>query len=108
MKRVRRISLSVEHREVSVSITQTVVTSGESRPTPTPGETAQPANCPDCGAPWITVAAHTGENATANVASIHRALQQCGAHMHVSATGKLRICSKSFEEIRFQEIKESL
>jgi hypothetical protein len=108
MNRVRRISLSVEHREVSVSIAQTVVTFGESRTTPTPGDAAQPENCPDCGSPWITVTAHTGENAVANVASIQRALQQCGAHMCVSATGEFRICSKSFEEIRFQKIKESL
>ena len=100
MKRVRRISLSVEHREVSVSISQIVVTSSESCPTQTPGDAAQPETCPDCGASWITVVAQAGENAGPNATNIHRALKQYGAHVHVSATGELRICRKSFEEIK--------
>ena len=108
MKRIRRISLRVERREVSLSITQTGTTSGESCSLQMPTDPAQPENCPVCGAPWVTVAAQAGESVGANTASIHRALQQSGAHVYVSATGELRICSKSFEEFRFQEIKESL
>jgi len=116
MKRIRRISLSIEHREISVSISQTEMTSGESRSPQMPGDAAQPENCPDCGAPWITVttvAAHAAESGGANTPSIYRALQQCGAHTQISATGELRICSKSLEEIGFEEsgfqkIKESL
>lgn len=100
MKSFRRICLSIEHREISVSIAQTVVTSGESRPTPVPGDAAWQETCPDCGATWITVDLHAAENAAANAISIHRALQQCGAHAQVSATGELRICRKSFEEIK--------
>jgi hypothetical protein len=113
MKRIRRISLRVERREVSLSITQTGTAPGESCSPQMPTDSAQPENCPDCGAPWITVAAHAGDSVGANTASIHRALQQCGAHANICATGELRICSKSleeigFEEIRFQKTKESL
>jgi hypothetical protein len=113
MKRIRRISLRVERREVSLSITQTGTTSGESCSLQMPTDPAQPENCPDCGASWVTVAACAGESVGANTTSIHRALQQCGAHAHISASGELRICSKSLEEIGFEEIhaqkiKESL
>jgi hypothetical protein len=106
MKRVRRISLSVEHREVSVTVAQSAET-GEPRPLAMPGDAAQAEPCPECGAPWITVAAQAGESGAAGVAGIYRTLQPSGVHMQISPAGELRICSKSLEAIGLQHAKEN-
>jgi hypothetical protein len=107
MKRVRRISVSVEHREVLVSIAQTVEASGEPRPPLVPEDFAEAEACPACGEPWITVAAQAGTGGAAGAIEISRTFQPSGVHMQVSPTGELRMCSKLWEKIRNQQAKES-
>jgi hypothetical protein len=113
MKRTRRVSIEIEQRKLTFSFTRTTA------PDPGPGivtegsgteleSASHPPVCPNCGAPWITVTAHAADVGIAGANAIYRALQQHGLHLHVSPAGKLRICSKSFEETRFEEIKESL
>lgn len=113
MKRTRSVSIEIEHRKLTFSLTRTVPPETASGPGTEGGGAAlgpisDPPVCPDCGAPWITITAQAGEVGASGTNPIYRALQQRGLHLHVSPAGQLRICNRSFEEIRFQEIKESL
>jgi hypothetical protein len=59
-----------------------------------------PDVCPLCGADWVFAMVEVGERSSASVLSLQNALRQFGMHLHVSANGEFRICSKSFEEIK--------
>ncbi len=48
----------------------------------------------------ITVAARADGDVPASVDRIRHALQQSGLHMQVSPAGQLRICQRSFEELK--------
>lgn len=113
MKRTRRVSIEIEQRKLTFSFTRTAASDpGSGTVTEGSGATLESAShppvCPNCGASWITMTAHAADVAIAGANTIYRALQQRGLHLDVSPAGKLRICSKSFEENRFEEIKESL
>ena len=56
MKRIRRISLSIEHREISASITQTIMPTGPATGDsglPEAPKDSPPANCPECGSRFM-------------------------------------------------------
>ncbi len=112
MKRTHRVSIEIEQSKLTFSLAHAAppVTASESG---TEGGNAlklasYPPACQDCGAPWITMTAQAGEAGLPGENGIYLALQQRGLHLHVSPTGQLLICSKSFEEIRCNESKESL
>ena len=116
MKRVRRISVEIERREVTFSLTRTSGGAASASPaeapevrsrqvtfnesTPGIGDSPVPAVCPFCGADWVFAMVELGEPSSASVVSLQSALRQLGLHLHVSATGEFRICSKSFEAIK--------
>jgi len=111
MKRITRVSIVVEHRSVTFSLT------GVADATARPGDAAgagetdlepvePPPVCPQCGATWIPVTAVEGELAAPGLNAICRALEQHGLHVHVFGTNQLSICSKSLEAM--EAIKESL
>ena len=96
MKITKRLSIEFQHREITIAVSNATLHARDDEP----GAGNVPVICPACGSPWITVAVDAGEDAAASASSIHRALQQCGLHLHVSAAGQLRICRRSFEEIK--------
>jgi hypothetical protein len=96
MKRTKRLLIELQHREVSITVTGPALHVQDSEPgTPNP-----PTVCPACGSPWITIVAQVDGDARANTDRIHRALEQFGLHLQVSPAGQLRICQKSFEELK--------
>ncbi len=106
----RRISIEIEQRKLTFSLTRAATPEPASR-TASEGNCAEfestslcTSVCSSCGAPWIEVMGLDGSDLDA----IYRALLQHGLHLHSSTAGPLRICSKSLEEIRFEETKESL
>lgn len=111
MKRTHRLSIEIEHRKLTISLTRASgadVRAGSESSVDAIEPFSFPPACPDCGAPWITVMAHVGEFAASGDNAIYRALQRHGLHLHVAPTGQLNICSKSLEEFRSEETKESL
>ena len=96
MRRTKRLSIEFQHREITIAVSNATLHARDDEP----AAGNAPVACPACGSPWITVAVDAGEDAAASASSIHRALQQCGLHLHVSAAGQLRICRRSFEEIK--------
>ncbi len=96
MKRTTRISIEFQHREVTISVAGSTlhVQDGE------PGSPNTPTVCPTCGSPWITIVAQVDGEVPDNSDRIRRALQQSGLHLQVSPAGQLRICQRSFEELK--------
>jgi hypothetical protein len=96
MKRTKRLSIQFQHREVTITVTGPAFHVQDSEPdTPNP-----PAVCPTCGSPWITIVARVDGDTAATTDRIHRALERFGLHLQVSPVGQLRICQRSFEELK--------
>lgn len=122
MKRIRRLSIEIEQRRLTLTLTATGTPTTGATATGTPGPRVEPIAghgssaieayshlpvCPDCGSSWIVVAGYEADTGV-STAVVLGALRQLGLHLEVSPSGTLRICSKSFEEARRYEIKESL
>jgi hypothetical protein len=95
MKRTKRLSIEYRHREVTIKVEGSTLRVEDSKR----DAANAPEMCPACGSPWITLVAPMGGDVSADD-NIRRALQQSGLHLQVSPAGQLRICQRSFEEIK--------
>jgi hypothetical protein len=100
VKRGERISLNIEHREVSVSIAQTAVTSGECRPTQVPRDVAQSENCPDCGASWLPNFQNAIKESQIDLRLLLAAILDGRLHLQCQPDGRFRVCERSFQRLR--------
>jgi hypothetical protein len=96
MKKTKRLSIEFRHREVTITVEGSTLHVQDSEP----DAADAPAACPRCGSPWIAIVASAGGEVPAGVDRLLRVLQQSGLHMQVSPAGQLRICQRSFEEIK--------
>ena len=97
MKRMKRLAIEFWHSEVVI----TVPGSSGFRQEAAAQETGGPeAVCDICGSRWISVAISGTEEAHTGADNIHRALEQAGVHLQVSASGQLKICRKSLEDLK--------
>jgi len=96
MKRTTRLSIEFQHREVTVTVQGTTLHARDNEPR----GADSPAICPVCGSPWLTLAAPADGEVPASLESVHRTLQQSGLHMQISQAGQLRVCQRSFEELK--------
>ena len=96
MKRTTRLSIELQHREITIAVAGSTphVQDGE------PDAANASATCPACGSPWITLVSRVGRDVSTSVDRIHHALQQSGLHLEISPAGQLRICQRSFEELK--------
>jgi hypothetical protein len=96
MKRTKRLSIELQHREVTITVTGSALHVRDSEP----DSSKTPTVCPTCGSPWITIVAQVDGDAPASTDRIRRALEQFGLHLQVSPAGQPQICRRSFEEIK--------
>lgn len=96
MKRTKRLSIEFLHREVVITVEGPVLFVPNQEPVRVDDATV----CPTCGGRWITIVARAAGDVSADTDRIYHALQQSGLHLQVSSAGELRICHKSFEEIK--------
>jgi hypothetical protein len=96
MKKTKRLSIEFRHREVTITVEGSTLHVQDSEP----DAASAPAACPACGSPWITAFTRAAGDVPAGVDQIHRALRQSGMHAQVSPAGLLRICQRSFEELK--------
>jgi predicted Zn-ribbon and HTH transcriptional regulator len=96
MKKTRRLSIEYRHREVTITVDGSTlhVEDGE------PESAGVSSSCPTCGSPWIAVSTPADGSDPYRLDRIRQALQQSGLHLQVSPAGQLRICQRSFEEIK--------
>jgi hypothetical protein len=93
MKRKRRVSLQIEHREIALFA---------SPPEPQPGEApggqpvaARPEKCPVCGAPDMLPLADAVATAALSLAALHEGMQRNRFHLHYSPAGRWWVCKQS-------------
>jgi hypothetical protein len=101
MKRTKRLSIEIQHREVMIAVSSLIGDLQEPGRHDMESKAGDlPGICSVCGSPWIPVVVHGGDEVPAGAHNVHRALERAGMHLHVSATGQLNICRKSLENIK--------
>lgn len=100
MTRIRRISLKVERREVSLSITQTVTTRGDADGGHTSSEANQPATCRDCGSPCLANSQNVLLETQIGLNLLQLAIFAHRLHIQRGLDGQLWICERSLEQIK--------
>jgi len=101
------MSLQVTHREISVSLTQTIMNgraaSEGSRKSaanqPEQEKLVAPATCPDCGAPWLSNFAEVLSNFRIPLELLRAALHDRSIHSFWLADGQFLVCAESLKTI---------
>lgn len=100
MKRIRRMSVEVIRRELSLSITRLGVVSAKACTEATTEGMGEPpttsplaAECAACRSPWLVLPVGEGEEATV----LQRLLETQGIHHQMSTRDELLVCARSFE-----------
>jgi hypothetical protein len=96
MKRTKRLSIEFRHREVVLTVAGSAVHVQNCEP----DAAYPPSVCPTCGSAWIAIVAQMDGHIPANTDFIHHALEQSGLHLQVSRAGQLRICKRSFDQLK--------
>ncbi len=98
MKRTRRVSIELEHREISIFLTL-----NESRAdarTTAPRDCGPiPAACPICGAPLVFFTPKEGGSQGSHLEQVSTVLPQLGLHPPLFAGGMFLICRQSFDQL---------
>jgi hypothetical protein len=98
MKRTRRVSIEIEHREISVSLTineaQTHATRGTAPDQPKPL-----GACSICGAPLALVIRQAGDLDGVHAEQLLAAFLYSGLHPPIYSDGDLYVCSQSFRHL---------
>ncbi len=103
MKTVKRLSIYVQHREVTIMVEGSVAAM---RQTPAAlrvrYQAAEEATgfCHTCNSPWANVAAWIDGDPAASLDRIRCALEQIGLHLQVSPADQLQICQWSFQHFK--------
>jgi len=98
MKRTRRVSIEIEHREISVSLTineaQTDATRGTAPDQPKPL-----GNCSICGSPLALVIRQAGDLDGVHAEQLLAAFLYSGLHPPINSGGDVYVCSQSFRHL---------
>jgi hypothetical protein len=96
MRRTKRLSIEFSHREVTLTVEGSTLKPRTAHP-----ETSRDSDtCPECNSPWITVVEPASGQLADDADRICQALRASGLHLQVSQNGQLKICQKSFDEIK--------
>jgi hypothetical protein len=99
MKRTRRVSVEIEHREISISLTL-IEPRADSRAHMFPDSGPVAAACPICGAPWVFVTPQEGDSQGSLSEPVVCVFRQLGLHPPIFAGGMFLICRQSFDQLR--------
>jgi hypothetical protein len=100
MKRIRRVYLRAEHREVSVTITQTTEGGGGVAAWPDSGGGVSPDVCPECGSFWTTDLQSALKELSTHLASLQSAILDHRLHSYWMPDGQVRVCERSLKAIK--------
>src|ERR1700722_13306065 len=100
MKRTRRVSVEIEHREISIFLRVSESTA-TGRPDVPPDSTPIPATCPICGAAWVFVSPKAAAGSQGSpIEQVSSVFEQLGLHPPLFAGGMFLICGHSFDQMR--------
>jgi len=98
MKRTRRVSIEIEHREISISLTihesQTHAARGTAPDEPTPL-----GSCSICGSPLARVIRQAGDLDGVRAEQLLAAFVYSGLHPPIYSGGDIYVCSQSFRHL---------
>jgi hypothetical protein len=104
MNPTRRILLRVAQREISLSITQTVVTDSEGAIRDSSGPTGADRNapevCPECGASWIFNFAEALKSFPIPLGQLQAAILDRRLHSHWLPDGQFWVCERSLKNMK--------
>jgi hypothetical protein len=99
MKRTRRLSIEIEHREISIFLNLNESRADVRAPAPLDSGPI-PAACPICGAPWVFVTPKEGGSQGSHLEQVSSVFQQYGLHPPLFAGGMFLICRQSFDQLK--------
>jgi hypothetical protein len=99
MKRTRRVSVEIEHREISIFL-RLSESNATGRPERPPDAAPIPATCPICGAAWVFVTPKAGDSQGSPIEQVSSVFEQLGLHPPLYAGGMFLICRHSFDQMR--------
>jgi hypothetical protein len=99
MTKIRRVSIRIEHREVTFSIRQTVTAGGE--PKEVDESTAiRPNVCPQCGGPWMPDFQQELRKTPIGLEQLEAVILSRRLHFHTQADGQFWVCEQSFQHLK--------
>ncbi len=98
MKRTRRVSIEIQHREISVSLTINDAQTHAARGT-APDQPVPLGACSICGAPLALVIRQAGGLDVVYAEQLLAAFLQNGLHPPIYSGGDLYVCSQSFRHL---------
>lgn len=98
MKRIRRVSLRVERREISITLSPSAASAGGEAPGDFDGQ--RPDVCPHCGAAWLPDFGTALREAHVGVELLQIAIRDRRLHLHSLPDGQFRVCERSFQTMR--------
>jgi hypothetical protein len=95
----KRISIRIEHTEVTLSITEVSPRELDGRGT-TPGQTLPPRRCPVCGSPWLPDLRAVLGALRLTAAQLKLAASEGKLHLFCSPENEVWVCERSIQEMR--------
>ena len=102
MKRTRRVSLHIERREVSITLTINEPGS-KTAAHPLLEQKPNPPNCTVCGAAWISVSPPATTKGGFDYTQVASAFVQGGLHPPLYLGGKLWVCSQTVQQLKLSK-----
>jgi hypothetical protein len=100
MRRMKRLSIEFLRREVSLTVEGSALHGATSQAGSQDAAEGVATVCPACGGAWMTALARAEGETPADLERVQQALGQLGLHFQLSQTGQIRICRRSYEEIK--------
>ena len=99
MTRMRRISIQMEHTEVTVSVTETSSQWGHTSGAMVTGEPEPPSVCPDCGARWLPNFQDAVRSLALTATQLKAAASEGRLHLFCSPQNEIWICERSIQQM---------
>ncbi len=98
MKRTRRVSIEIEHREISITLTINEAQTHAARGT-APDEQKPVGTCSICGSPLALVIRQAGDLDGVRAEQLLAAFIYSGLHPPIQSGGDIYVCSQSFRQM---------
>jgi hypothetical protein len=95
----KRISIRIEHTEITLLITEVSNLDRNSQGT-TSRESAPPGKCPVCGSPWLPNFRDLHDSLGLTAARLKLVTGEAKLHLFCAPTNEVCVCERSLQEIR--------
>jgi hypothetical protein len=100
MTRMRRISIQMEHTEVTISVTESASQWGQGSRVTVTGEPKPADVCPDCGARWLPNFQDVVRSRALTATQLRAAVSEGRLHLFCSPQNDIWICERSIQQMK--------